>query len=442
MLQRNKWVGGVVGLALAAFTGAASAQQDQYVPLLSYRVGAYAAGGSGIFGGYIDYMNYINMKDGGINGVKLTWDECETEYNNSRGVECYERLKKDKGGATLVMPLSTGITYSLIDRVAADKIPMVTIGYGRTDAADGRVFPYVFPLITTYWSQASAMIKYIAAKEGGEAKLKGKKLVHLYHDSAYGKEPIGVFEAYAKKLGIEFTAIPVPHPGNEQQSQWLQIRQIRPDYVVLWGWGVMNPTALKAAAKIGFPREKIVGVWWAGSEEDVIPAGDASKGYTTAVFNVSGASLPLVQEIKKVVYAKGKGNMEDDSRVGSVYHVRGLVHGIITVEAIRKAQEKYGKGKRMTAEQVRWGLENLNLDDARLKALNAAGMMPPLKTSCADHEGSGLVKFQRWDGSKWTIVTPDWVVPDKEMIRAMIVESADKYAKEKKITLRDCSKES
>ena len=441
MLQRNKWVSGVIGLALATFAGGAVAQ-DQFVPLLSYRVGAYAAGGSGIFGGYIDYMNYINMKDGGINGVKLTWSECETEYNNSRGVECYERLKKDQGGATLVMPLSTGITYSLIDRVAADKIPMVTIGYGRTDAADGRVFPYVFPLITTYWSQASAMIKYVASKEGGEAKLKGKKLVHLYHDSAYGKEPIAVFEAYAKKLGMEFTAIPVPHPGNEQQSQWLQIRQIKPDYVVLWGWGVMNPTALKAAAKVGFPREKMIGVWWAGSEEDVIPAGDASKGYTTAVFNVSGPSLPLVQEIKKVVYGKGKGNMEDDSRVGSVYHVRGLVHGIITVEAIRKAQEKYGKGKRMTAEQVRWGLENLNLDDARLKALNAAGMMPPLKTSCADHEGSGLVKFQRWDGNKWTIVTPDWIVPDKEMIRAMIVESADKYAKEKKITLRDCSKES
>ncbi len=442
MLLRTKWLSGLLGLVLSIAAGGSAAQETQYVPLLSYRVGAYAAGGSGIFGGYIDYMNYINMKEGGINGVKLSWDECETEYNNSRGVECYERLKSAHSGATLVMPLSTGITYSLIDRVAADHIPMVTIGYGRTDAADGRVFPYVFPLITTYWSQASAMVKYIAKKEGGEDKLKGKKLVHLYHDSAYGKEPIAVFQAYAKKLGLEFTAIPVPHPGNEQQSQWLQIRQIRPDYVILWGWGVMNPTALKAAAKIGFPREKIIGVWWAGSEEDVIPAGDAAKNYTTAVFNVSGASLPLVQDIKRVVYSKGKGNMDDDSRVGSVYHVRGLVHGLITVEAIRKAQEKYGKGKRMTSEQVRWGLENLDLDNARLKALNAAGMMPPLKTTCADHEGSGLVKFQTWDGNQWKIVTPDWVVPDKEMIRTMIVESANKYAAEKKLPIRDCAKES
>src|SRR5438105_7456027 len=151
MLQRNKWLTALMALGIAAMAGAAGAA-DQYVPLLSYRVGAYAAGGSGIFGGYIDYMNYINMKEGGVNGVKLTWEECETEYNNSRGVECYERLKQKGGGATLVQPLSTGITYSLIDRVANDKVPMVTLGYGRTDAADGRVFPWVFPMITTYWS--------------------------------------------------------------------------------------------------------------------------------------------------------------------------------------------------------------------------------------------------------------------------------------------------
>jgi branched-chain amino acid transport system substrate-binding protein len=134
--------------------------------------------------------------------------------------------------------------------------------------------------------------------------------------------------------------------------------------------------------------------------------------------------------------------MEDTSRVGSVYHVRGLVHGIITVEAIRKAQERFGKGKVMTAEQVRWGLENLNIDEARLKALNASGMMPPLRMTCADHEGSGLVKFQTWDGKQWKIVTPDWISPDKQMIRAMIEDSSMKYAKEKNITPRDCSKES
>ncbi|WP_374241968.1 ABC transporter substrate-binding protein [Zoogloea sp.] len=433
----------LLGAAVAGLLGSAVASADeQFIGLPSYRVGPYASGGSGLFGGWIDYMQLINERDGGINGVKLTWEECETEYNNARGVECYERLKK-KGstGNTVFQPVSTGITYSVLDKVVQDKIPMVTIGYGRTDAADGRVFPWVFPMITTYWSQASAIVNFMGQKEGGMDKLKGKKIGLLYHDSAYGKESHAIMDKLAAKHGFEVIKIAVAHPGNEQQSQWLQIRQAKPDYVVLWGWGVMNPTAIKAAAKTGFPREKLIGVWWSGAEEDTIPAGPAAKGFIAAGFNVAGANYPVVADIKKHVYGKNKGNMEDKTRVGSVYYNRGVVHGIITVEAIRKAQEKYGKGKALTGEQVRWGFENLNLDEARLKALGATGFMPPLKLSCADHEGPGKVKFQQWDGAQWKVIT-DWVDSDRPLVRGMIEESAAAYAKEKGIKPRDCSKES
>ena len=425
----TKWLTGVaVGVAVAT----SALAQDQYIPILSYRVGPYAAGGSGFFGGSIDYFNLINAT-GGINGVKISWEECETEYNASRGVECYERLKKNNGGASLVEPLSTGIAYGILDRVAQDKIAMTTLGYGRSDAANGQVFPWVFPLITSYWNQAAGMIKYLGEKAGGMDKLKGKKIVQIYHDSAYGKEPFPVFEAYAKQLGFEYIKIAVPHPGNEQQSQWLQIRQANPDYVILWGWGVMNPTSLKAAARVGYPREKILGVWWAGSEEDVIPAGDAAKGYTSMTFNTPG-NYPVLDQIRQKVYGANKGNLEDISRVGSVYHMRGVTAAILWTEAIRKAQEKYGKGKLMSAAQIRWGFENLNVDEARQRALGAFGMFPTVKTSCQDHEGSGAVKVQLWDGKAWKAVTPNWVVGDKAMTRAMLEKSSAEYAAEKKIT--------
>ncbi|MGB0126205.1 MAG: ABC transporter substrate-binding protein [Rhodocyclaceae bacterium] len=430
------------GVAIAGLLGfsAAMAAGEQFVPLLSFRVGPYAPNGSGVFGGYIDYMQLVNERDGGVNGIKLTWEECETEYNNARGVECYERLKgKGPTGASMVMILSTGIAYSLIEKVAADKIPLVTVGHGRTDSADGRVFPYVFPLLSTYWSQSTAMVKYIGQKEGGMDKLKGKKIVYLYHDSAYGKEGISILEDQAKKYGFAIYRVPVSPPGNEQQSQWLQIRQFRPDWVILWGWGVMNPTALKQAQRTGFPREKMLGVLWSGAEEDTVPAGEAAKGFTAAGFNVAGTDYPVIQAIQKAVYAKGKGNMEDKSRVGSVYYNRGVVYGIITVEAIRRAQEKFGN-KPLAGEQVRWGLENLNIDEKRLADLGATGFMPSLKVSCQDHEGSGKVKFQQWDGKQWKVLT-DWVDADKSLVRPKVEESAAKYAKEKGIKLRDCAKE-
>jgi branched-chain amino acid transport system substrate-binding protein len=420
----------MLAAALAGACGTVAAQ-EQYVPLLSYRVGPYAAGGTGFYGGVIDYFNLVNMS-GGINGVKLTWEECETEYNASRGVECYERLKTKNGGASLVEPLSTGIAYGILDRVAADKIPLTTLGYGRSDAANGKVFPYVFPLITSYWNQAAAMMKYLGEKSGGMDKLKGKKIVHLYHDSAYGKEPLPVLEEQARQYGFELIKIPIAPPGNDQQSQWLQIRQANPDHVILWGFGVMNAVAIKTAQRNGFPREKILGVWWAGSEEDTVPAGDAAKGYTTMTFNTPG-NYPVLDEIRKKVYDGGKGNLEDKTRVGSVYHMRGVTAAILSVEAIRNAQAKYGKGKNMTGEQVRWGLENLNVDAARQKALGAFDMFPPVKTSCDDHEGSGAVKVQQWDGKKWVAVSKDWVVGDKALTRKLLEESSAKYSAEKNI---------
>ena len=432
---------GLVVAALVTAATAASAQNEQFIPMNGYWVGPYAPGGSGIFGGFIDYINMVNARDGGVGGVKLTNEKCETEYNNARGVECYERSKK-KGptGASVIHPLSTGITYSLIDKATEDKIPIISLGYGRTDATDGRVFPYVFPLITNYWSQNTAKIKFIGQKEGGMDKLKGKKIVNIYHDSAYGKETIPILDAQAKMYGFQVTHIAVPHPGNEQQAQWLQIRQLKPDWVILRGWGVMNPTALKAAGKIGFPRNKIVGVWWSGAEEDVIPAGDAAKGYIAAGFNLPGTNFPVMQEVLKHVYKKGKGEMEDQSRIGSIYHTRGIVAGIITTEAIRTAQARFGKGKPITGEQMRWGIENLNIDEKRLKELGAVGLMPTLKVSCLDHEGSGLVKFQQWDGAKWKVIT-DWMQPDRKLVRDKVEADARQYAKEKNIEPRDCGKE-
>jgi len=145
----------------------------------------------------------------------------------------------------------------------------------------------------------------------------------------------------------------------------------------------------------------------------------------------------LVENLTSTII-KGKGEMaKDRSRIGTVYYNRGVVHGIISVEAIRKAQEKYGK-KPLTGEQVRWGLENLNIDAKRLKELGAVGFMQPLKVSCLDHEGGGAVRFQQWDGQRWVVIT-DWISSDQSIVRPMIEESAAKYAKEKGITPRDCS---
>ena len=429
-----------LGLLLALPAAAQSTPvNEQFIPMPSYRVGPYAAGGTSLYGGFIDYVNLVNIRDGGINGVKITWEECETEYKPDKGVECYERLKK-KGptGASMFNFYSTGIAYAVLDRAGQDKIPLVTIGHGRTDSADGRVFPYVFPLVTNYWSLNTDIVKFIGMRLGGMDKLKGKKIVHLYLDVPYGKEPNEIFQKQAGIYGFEAKLVPVPAPGTEQQAQWLEIRQFQPEWVIVTGWGVMNPTMLKTAQRFGFPRDHIVGNFWTGSEEDTVPAGEAAVGYISAAINPSGTEFPVIQEIEKVVYGKGVGNMTDRARIGSVYYNRGVMTGIVSVEAIRTAQGKYGK-KPLTGEQIRWGLENLNLDEKRIAELGATGLIQPLRVTCADHEGGGAAKFQQWDGKKWKVIS-DWIQPDRKLVREMIEASSGKYAQEKGIPIRDCSK--
>ena len=429
-----------LALALGSISLGAQAAAEQYFPLQSYRIGPYAAGGTGFFGGFIDYLQYVNA-NGGVNGVKLTWSECETEYVVEKGVECYERLKKGLNGAPAAAtnPLSVGIAYATLDRSTADKIPLITINHGRTDSTDGRVFPYAFPLQLNPYSEVSAIVNYIGQQVGGLDKLKGKKIVTLYHGSPYGKETNEVLEKLASKYGFTLTLLEVPHPGNEQQSQWLNIRRIQPDYVILRGWGVMNPVALKTAQKLGYPTDRIIGNIWSNSEDDAAPAGAAAKGFISITTHPSGTGFPVLQGIKKSVVDAGKGNLADPKRFGTVYYNLGVVNGILNVEAVRIAQAKFGN-KPLTGEQVRWGFENIRLDDKRLTELGALGLVQPLKLSCADHEGGGAVRFQQWNGQEWKLIS-EWVQADRALLRPIIEASASKYAKEKGITPRDCSKE-
>ncbi len=432
---RDLMVGAVAGAVFGASWGLAVPveAQEQFIPLLTYRTGPYAPNGIPLANGQIDYFNMINERDGGINGVRITFEECDTAYNNDRGVECYERLK-GRPGTAVVSPFSTGITYALIERATADKLPLFTMGYGRTDASDGRVFPYVFTMPSTYWSQATSIVQYIQEQEGGD--LAGKKIALVYHDSAYGREPIPTLEVLRDQMGFQLDLFPVAHPGLEQRATWLAIgRRLRPDWVVMWGWGVMNSTAVREAAAIGYPMDRFIGNHWSGAEVDVIPAGDAAIGYLAANFHSPGTGFDVHRDIFTYVYDRGNGAGDRD-RVGEVLYNRGVTNSAIVVEAIRAAQAIHGE-RVLTGEEVRDGFEALDLTAHRLAELGLADFMNPVVVSCEDHEGAGAVFVQRWDGSEWDRVS-NWIPPLTDVVRPLIEASAEAFAVENGITKREC----
>jgi branched-chain amino acid transport system substrate-binding protein len=430
----------VAAVASSAFTTSAFAQaKEQFFPVLSYRTGAYAPNGVPFANGYVDYLKLTNAR-GGLNGVKVIFEECDTQYATDKGVECYERLKGKHGGASVVHTLSTGITYAVTEKAPIDKVPVISAGYGRSESTDGMVFKWNFPLTGTYWDAADVLIQHIGKKEGGLDKLKGKKIALVYHDSPYGKEPIALLQERSKMHGFDLQLLPVAHPGVEQKATWQQIRGNRPDYVFLWGWGVMNSTALKEAVATGYPREKMYGVWWSAAEPDVKDVGDGAKGYNgLALQHGAEYGSKVVKDILDQVHGKGQGTGPKEE-VGQVLYMRGVVGAMLSTEGARRAQERFGKGKVMTGEQVRWGLENLALDQKKLDTLGFAGVLKPISTSCADHRGATWARIHTWDGKKWNF-SSDWYESDQAVIKPMIKSAADKYAAEKKIqrrTPQDC----
>jgi branched-chain amino acid transport system substrate-binding protein len=415
----------------AAMMAAAPAMAELTFSALSYRTGPYAANGIPFADGYQDYFTLMNERDGGIGGEKINLVECETAYNTEKGVECYEATKGQ--GVLVYQPLSTGITYQLIPKATADDIPMHTMGYGRTSAKNGNTFSHIFNYPANYWDGASIAVKHILDVNNGDVS--GKKIALVYHNSAYGKEPIRTLEELAKKHGFELTLLAVDHPGQEQKSQWLQIRRERPDYVLMWGWGVMNSVAIQEAVNIRYPMENFIGIWWSGSENDVLPAGEGANGYKALTFHNLGSDYPLYADLQKYVKDTGKAAGAGD-QMGTVLYNRGLYAAMLAVEAAKTAQEIHGTAA-ITPAMMRDGMEALEITEEKMAAIGLPNFGPTFSVSCENHGGDGFGAVKQWDAAagKWTMIT-DFFQSDQEVLNPLIAEDSAAYAAENNIAAR------
>jgi branched-chain amino acid transport system substrate-binding protein len=419
----------ILGAAVAGLVGAsamiatAQAEDTNFLPLFSYRTGPFANSGTPIANGVHDYIAMLNARDGGVGGVKIRYEECETGYKNDKGVECYESIKSQN--PLIINPWSTGITLAIIPKAAVDHIPVLSMAYGLSASAVGKDFPWIFNPPATYWDGLSIVFRYIGGKEGGLDKLKGKTIGYIYFDGGYGLEPIPLLDQFAKDYGFTVKKYPVPPADMQNQSSlWLSVRRDRPDYMIMWGWGAMNPAAVQEAAKTGYPMDHFIGVWWSGSEDDARPAGAGAKGYLSLNFNAVGANFPAIQDIMKYVVDKGDSKATK-SQVGENFYNHGVLNAVLMTEAVRNAQKITGK-KVLNGEDMRRGMESLSITPARWKEIGLADFAPAISVNCTDHNGHHSAYIQQWDGAKWVKVS-DWLSPMKDKVMPLLDKAAQDY---------------
>lgn len=357
--------------------------------------------------GQKDYLTMINDA-GGVDGHKIEYASSDTGNQPQRGIEAYNRAQRD--GAVLFDFLSTPVARAMVNRALDDKVVMITALHGRGDASDGETFPYIFPLMSTYWSQAASLIDYMEKHEGG---LKGKKVAHVYIDSPFGREPIPVLEKLSEKLDFSLRTFPYASPGNEQSSTWSEVRRFRPDQVIIWGAGGGQAVSVREAIRNGIAPEKIHSVVWLAEADMEAVGKDTAKGIRKFEATDSGTGSPLLKEIMEKVIEPGKGSGPKEN-VGRTYYNIGVATMAVSVEAARLALKEYGPP--LDGDKLRKGFE-------MVKDFSANGLLPPLTFSNKDHQGGGFGRVAHWDGEKWAPLS-DWSNPYQDIVWESIAHDA------------------
>lgn len=403
-------------LAVAALTlGAiqpASAAEDEFVFGNCFDLSkAYTFISPQVAQAATDLANLINLK-GGIDGHPIRVINEDHGNEPQRGIECYEKLKRD--GVFAFYFLSTPVSIAVLPRVMKDKTVMIQSLVGRGDAADGSVFTQIFPVGPTYWGQAANDVAYIKEQMGGS--LKGAKIGFAYLDYPFGQEPIGILKTLAELEGFELQLYPVPLPGSDQSSVWTKVRRNKPDWVIAWLLAGGHVVASKEMKRNGFPIDRYLSVNWM-NEVDIRNIGEQNaKGIKRGTNVVGGQDNPLIKEIIAELYDKGNGAGPRE-HLNDVYYNTGLAIYSAAFEGARLAVGLHGWP--ITAETYKDGLEHI-------KNFDANGFMAPLTVTPEDHSGGGKTRVEMWDGEKW-VPQSDWTAAYQDVIWKIIKESSSRF---------------
>jgi len=397
--------GVLAAVAALAFAAPAQAQKEIVIGLQCDRTGPTQNVGLFLCPGYHDYIALVNSK-GGVEGTKIKAIEIDNEYKVPPAVEAYERHKKE--GAVLIGLYGTPQTQALTQRLTEDKIPGTAPGFGTAAAADGKKFPFVFPIAATYWSQGAGAVEFAKKQLGGS--LKDKKIAYVFYDNPAGKEPLPILEDLAKLEGFEMRTFAVPPPGVELGAQVIDITQrFRPDFVITHLFGRSPSVSIKELKRAGYPLNKVVALVWGATEADIEAAGGwaAAEGYYAIQFAGVGSDYPVIKEIAAMHKAQGK-DAPPKEMASTVLYNRGVLIAAIHVEGIRNAIKAKGNAN-ITPEDVKRGLESI-------KGFTLGGLVPPLEITAADHEGGGWVQIFQAKGGKWVQAT-EWFRAYPEVLK-------------------------
>lgn len=395
-------------ISVAALQASTVTAGEIVVGLQCDRTGPTQTVGTFLCPGYHDYVKLKNSQ-GGIGGHMIKVMEIDHEYKVPPGMEAYQRFKQ--AGAVIVGIYGTPHTQALTPLLHEDKIPGTSPGFGSAAAANGKKYPYLFPIAATYWSQGAAAVHFAKQQLGGV--LKGKKIAYIYYDNPAGREPLPLLHKLQKLEGFTLKEFAIPPPGVEMKVQVQDIaRRYRADFVINHTFGKAPSVSLNEFTRNGYPLNKMIGFVWAAGESNIMGAGgwDKAQGYYVMQFAGAGSDYDVLREIKAMYKAEGKSPPKEME--STVYYNRGLLVAAVHLQAIENAVKAKGGSADITGADAAKGFE-------QIKDFTLGGMLPPLEFTSADHEGGGWVRIFQVEGNGFKPVS-DWMHGYREVVMEMV----------------------
>lgn len=358
--------------------------------------------------GQRDYVTLVNGR-GGIKGHPLELVVHDHGGDLQRGLAAYQTMK---GEGVLVMDfLNTAIARAVVPQALADNMNVVTLFHGRAAAADGRVFPTIFPLTATAWSQAADLVKFIEDEEKEE--IDGKRIALVAIDTALGHEVEPVLTELARRLRFRFKAFYYPAPGNDQAAAWKSARRFGPQWTLIWGAGPAQAESVRQALQNGFKLDHVAANV-ALTEDDLVGIDTAKVAGLLRFEGVaSGRDLPVIKAILDEVVAQGKGAGKPEI-AGHGYYNAGVASMVFVGEAARLALES--EGEPLTPEKLKRGFE-------QLRDFTANDLVAPTSISAPDHQGGGRGRIVQWDGQKW-VERRRWFAAYQDIVWNLILKDS------------------
>lgn len=234
--------------------------------------GVFAFAGLGIHDGITDYVKIVNDA-GGIKGRKIQYVPEDTAYKVDASVAAFKKITSQHK-VNLYYGDSTGFAKTInpeLDRMGS--IMMAGASFA-TEINDPQKYPTQFLVGPDYSEMMGMLIRHIAKEKPGA------KVVFVYSDTEFGRDPIAHSEALAKQLGLQISGKIMTPPGSvDVSTEVIKLRRAKPDYTIFHGYILAPiPEFILQARKMGMTSQ-FMGTFWSLDNSMVMKMGEAADGF-------------------------------------------------------------------------------------------------------------------------------------------------------------------